>query len=795
MKRKIILLTLSIFISCSVFSQKSNTVRGIVTDAVTGAPLVGANVQMLNTVPLKAAATNANGEFIIENAPLGRHSFTVSFVGYNAQTQANVMIMSGKETELNFALEEKVNTLSDVVVKPTLNKEKPLNENALISARSFSVEETERYAGSLGDPARMAANFAGISQSNDARNDIIIRGNSPMDLLWRVNGIEVANPNHFGAQGTTGGPVSMLNKNLLKNSDFLTSAFPAEFGNALSGVFDINLRSGNREKYEFTGQVGFNGFEAAAEGPIPMGKTAKGSFIADFRYSTLELMSNIGFLKENSATGTAIPKYKDFTLVADLPTKIGKFRITQLWGSSFISMGRNFKMEENSNYNQVGSATDFGAMLNVTALSHKLFLSENTGLTTALSYQQSKNTLQLDTVDYKNKTYFNQYGKEQKEDKLSGSLTLKHKFSSKNNVSAGVIFDHYITNFNDSVYSKIYGKRLILNKEINRLSNLYKFFANWQHKFSDVLQMNVGVFNQYYDLTKENSVEPRFGMQWNFMPKNSLSLGYGMHTQTQPKTTYFEKSYNPASDAYEQNNLHMQFSKSRHLVIGHDFSDGQQFRIKTELYYQSISNVPVSKTIAAYSMLNFGSGFAVPKADSLVNKGAGRNYGVELTIEKFMTKGFYGLFTASVFNSLYKGYDNVWRNTAFNNNFVLNLLAGYEWKLGERNYLTLDGRSTYAGGMRYVPIDLQASIAAGEDRYNWNAAYEKRHKDYFRTDVRIGFKMNSKKRKLTQEWAVDLQNVTNYKNIFNESFNPQTGKTYTVYQQGFMPMMLYRIIF
>lgn len=139
---------------------------------------------------------------------------------------------------------------------------------ATVSARSFTVEETSRYAGSLNDPSRMAANYAGVSSTSDARNDIIIRGNSPLGVLWRLNGMEIPNPNHFGSLGTTGGPVSILNNNLLDKSDFLTGAFPAEYGNALAGVFDLQMRSGNNEKTEFLGQVGFNGFELGAEGPI-----------------------------------------------------------------------------------------------------------------------------------------------------------------------------------------------------------------------------------------------------------------------------------------------------------------------------------------------------------------------------------------------------------------------------------------------------------------------------------------------------------------------------------------------
>jgi hypothetical protein len=320
MKLYLILTTLIALISLSGVAQNNRqTVRGVVVDAFTGNPIIGATVMVLDNHPVIGCSTDKNGEFTLKNVSTGRCSFIASIIGYNPQTLSNLMIISGKETVLNIKLEEKVTHLGDVVVKASYSKERPLNDMALISARSFSVEETERFAGSLGDPARMVSNYAGVMAGNDSRNDIIIRGNSPMGLLWRIEGVEVPNPNHFGAQGTTGGPVSMLNSNLLSNSDFMTGAFPTGYGNALSGVFDINLRSGNKEKYEFTGQVGFNGFEAAAEGPIPLGKNApKGSFIIDYRYSTLELVSKLGF---NVGTGTAIPQYNDLSLIVDVPSK------------------------------------------------------------------------------------------------------------------------------------------------------------------------------------------------------------------------------------------------------------------------------------------------------------------------------------------------------------------------------------------------------------------------------------------------------------------------------------------
>lgn len=788
----IIILFFSIF-SASISSQNNGqTVRGTVVDAFTGSPIIGAAVVVEDSDPLIGCITDMNGEFEFQHIIPGRWSFTASIIGYKASTLSGLMVISGKESSLHFKLEEKITELHDVVVKANSSKIKPLNEMALISTRSFSVEETERFAGSLGDPARMVANFAGVIVNNDTRNDIIIRGNSPLGLLWRIEGVDVPNPNHFGSQGTTGGPVSMLNNNLLANSDFMTSAFTAEYGNALSGVFDLNLRSGNREKFEFTGQVGFNGFELAAEGPVKLGKlVTNGSFIVDYRYSTLQLMSQLGF---NAGVGSAVPEYNDLSVIVDLPTKkAGRFKFVGLFGNSFIQMGRSFDINEAITHNQVGYATDFGANLNVAILTHTLMLGENTRLKTSLSYQNSSSTTQNDTIDYVNKTFFSNYAGTLQEAKQTASFQLKHRFSAKNNLTTGFSVNNFITSFHDSAYVKSYNKRIIISEINNEASTLYKAYINWQHKFTDALTLNSGMHYQLYDLNTESALEPRLGLQWQATNDQTFSLGYGLHSQIQPRSVYFYKEYNNTDGTYSENNHHLKFTRSHHVGLGYNRQIGENFRIKSEAYFQNIFNVPVSRVSNEFSMLNSGSGYYIARLDSLQNSGKGRNYGLEFTFEKFLSDGYYALMTVSLFDSKYTGYDKVWRNTAFNSNFALNLLAGYEWKIGKSNYLTVDVRTVWSGGMRYIPIDLEASIAAQGQVENMQQAYANKYNDYFRCDLRIGYKQN--KGRISQEWGIDLQNITNHQNIYSEQYNNQTQSLSTIYQQGFSPMMLYRINF
>ena len=222
MKKLFLLISTFFLIQTVLFSETGQTVRGVITDAFSGQPLIGASIVVADSNPLQGTIADENGKFELNNVPLGRSTFIVSALGYHATSMSNIMVISGKETLLQIALEEKITSLKDVVVTANFSKNKPINDLALVSSRSFSVEETERFAGSLGDPARMVANYAGVVVGNDSRNDIIIRGNSPSGLLWRMEGVAISNPNHFGAHGTTGGPVTMLNSNLLANSDFMT---------------------------------------------------------------------------------------------------------------------------------------------------------------------------------------------------------------------------------------------------------------------------------------------------------------------------------------------------------------------------------------------------------------------------------------------------------------------------------------------------------------------------------------------------------------------------------------------
>jgi hypothetical protein len=263
----------------------------------------------------------------------------------------------------------------------------------------------------------------------------------------------------------------------------------------------------------------------------------------------------------------------------------------------------------------------------------------------------------------------------------------------------------------------------------------------------------------------------------------------------QPINVYFLQSKDFEGNTF-YNNKNLDFTKSHHFVLGYNLQPFTDWRIKTEVYYQSIFNVPVTSFSSSYSMLNTGSTFKTDLTDSLINNGTGSNYGVELTVEKFFSKGYYGLITASIYNSNYKGSDGVSRNTAFNGRYVYNILAGKEWKIGneKRNRFSVDVKFTNAGGRAYTPIDLTSSKAIGHQVLSTDA-YSGYYANYYRLDLKVGFTLNSGKRKIAQTLSLDLQNVTNHKNVFSQSFDNKMQDISTTYQLGFFPNLVYKIQF
>jgi len=763
----------------------TQVIRGTVKDKVSQEKLIGAAVLLLDSTMTNGSVCDLEGKFRLSKVPLGRRLIRISSVGYKEATIA-VVLTSGKEVVLDVELEQSVIQGKEVTITAERQKDRANNEMTTVSARSFTVEETSRYAGSLNDPSRMAANYAGVSGSNDARNDIIIRGNSPLGLLWRLNGMEIPNPNHFGSLGTTGGPISILNNNLLDKSDFMTSAFPAEYGNALAGVFDLQMRSGNNEKREYLAQLGFNGFEFGAEGPI--GKKG-GSYLLNYRYSTLGVFKALGI---DFGTGAAVPDYQDLSFNINLPgSRAGKFSIYGIGGISNVEVLDKERDTTVTDLYNAGERQDgyFNNNMGVIGIQHLYFYNSNTYSKLSLSISTTGEKYKVDSISSVDESPFPVYRNNSNQQKYSFNYSLNKKFSSKDYLKIGVILDRYQYAYRDSSYEFDHWQKWTDFEDGNFLLQAY---SQLQHKFSDQLSLNIGVHYQQFMLNNSYALEPRAGLRWEMKEGQALSAGVGLHSQLQPMYIYFQKTYLPGGN-YAETNRDLDLTRSRHYVLAFDKTLGKNMRLKAETYYQSLYDVPVEIRPSWYSILNEGADFGIGNVDSLVNEGTGTNYGLELTLEKFYSQGYYFLLTGSVFESKYKGSEGVERNTAFNGNFTSNVLAGKEWTVKRKNVIAFNVKATYAGGKRFLPINTIESERLGETRYDYSRAYEKRRKDYFRTDIKISYRWNRKK--ATHEFSLDIDNIFNTKNIWQEIYDPGTGTVKTEYQLGLFPIPLYRLTF
>ncbi|MFN8117450.1 MAG: carboxypeptidase regulatory-like domain-containing protein [Bacteroidia bacterium] len=820
MIRYILLFGFAILFSFNSFSQTTytQTVRGQVIDKVSSVGLPGVVVRLKNDSTKKhVATTDANGNFKIEGIPVGRRSFMVSLIGYNSQPLNDIIVSSGKETFLNIELEESLVQMDEVVVNADEQKDVVTDMQA-VNVKTFSIEETERYPGSRQDPARMASNFAGVQGTNDSRNDIVVRGNSPAGLLWRLEEIDIPNPNHFAVAGSAGGPTAIINNKYLANSEFYTGAFPANYGNALGGVFDLKMRNGNNQKHERTFQFGLLGTELSVEGPI--NKEKGSSYFVNYRYSTLKMLSGL-----NIKLGTsAVPQYQDGAFRFNFPTKkAGVFSLSGIGGMSTIKIILSTQTERPKElYGDLNRDQYFASNMGVVILNHSYSFNSRTLMKISLAYSgQGLNVdhyLVLRDKNFKpNDTLPQILGYDFLETKSTLAWYIKHKMNAKNSFKAGFFANAFHVNFYDQVkinsrYDTI--AQSILDKpyktRINSQADFYLLqpYIAFVHKFNEKWSTNVGVFAQYLTLSNSWVAEPRASLRYQFKSNQSLSLAYGMHSQMQPTYLYFATPDSLVRDGkvYSnpgkiQDNKNLGFSKSQHAVLGYDLQISKYFRTKVEAYYQYLWDIPVYAVPSSVSLLNRGASFnRFFPIYTMENKGTGYNYGLEFTLEKIFSKHYFFLYSASLFDSKYTASNGKTFDTDFNGQYMMNLLAGLEYEIGKskKNSINVSTKFTYGGGKRYSPVDIAASnavmdVVADNDKVN-----TLQFNPYNRLDLRIAYKINGKK--AAYEIALDLVNLMNTKNVLALSYAPDPANINADpliknYQLGFLPLFYVKVDF
>jgi hypothetical protein len=759
------------------------TIRGKITDTDSKTPVIGANVIVLDSDPLLGASTDAEGNFRIEKVPVGRVSLKVTCIGYEEKVIPNLLISSAKEFIVNIDVMESMVRMEELVITADgQNKNEVLNEMAVVSARQFSVEETKRYAGAFNDPARMVSAFAGNNTAAEGNNFIIVRGNSPKGVQWRLEGIEIPNPNHFSDEGSTGGPINALNSAMLSNSDFFSGAFPAEYGNAFSGVFDMRLRNGNNENREYSFSVGVLGTDVTLEGPFKKG--SKASYLVNYRYSTLSILDELGLVDFGG-----VPKYQDLSFKFQFPTRnVGTFSLFGLGGKSHIL--EDTPDEENEDL--ILEKGNWKADMGVVGLNHRYLFNNKTYLESNVSVSESGTGGVGEELDDNNE-FYTSYDGFFRNYTTKLTTSLHHKFDAKNKLQVGFIYDRKFYDY----YSDVYYKEeagLVREQDSDGNTGLYHGFASWKYRLTEDFTAITGVHFMGTEINDNIAVEPRIGLQWAFTPTQSLSMAFGVHSKMESLINYYAINTDDPGNAVMPNQ-ELDFSKARHYVLGYNNILTENLLLKVEAYYQDLYNIPVEDDPnSSFSLINSVEGYTTRK---LVNEGTGYNYGLELTLERYFADNYYFMFSSSLFESKYKALDQIERNSRFNVNYLGNVLVGKEFVLASGNnknrVLSVNAKLSLAGGRWYTPIDLEASSTAGYTKRYEELAFTERGDDIFTGNIAIAYRINN--RRTSQELKLDIQNFTDNAAQLDQYYNSLTDEIEYSTQLPMLPVLMYTIQF
>jgi hypothetical protein len=737
--------------------------------------------------PVLGASTDENGRYRIEEVPIGRYRLTVSYVGYETVMVAELSVEAGKEAVANVTLRERQQALGEVVVKAA-----GLAPLQTVSTHTITVEEQFRFPATFYDPARLTMSFPGVVGENDGTNIISVRGNSPGAVRWRLEGVDIVNPNHTANAGTfsdrpaqAAGGVNILSAQLLGASQFLSGAFPAEYGNALGGILDMRLRRGNDRQHEFTAQAGFLGLEAAAEGPLFAGKKRGGTFLANYRYSFTGLLTSLGV-----DFGDETTRFQDLSFNVSLPQgKAGQFSIFGVGGLSettFRSPGDSAAIREDKERFDI----DFESGMFAVGLTHVLPVGKKNAWRSvaAVSALEHRRTAFLAEDFSANMLWENDDFTERK---IAFSSVFSHKLDARHRLKAGVQATQEAADF-DSFFTSI--SPVQFGGAVSGW--LLQPYLEWQAKFSPELQLTGGLRWSYFTYRGDHSSpEPRLALVFSPKPRQRWSLAYSRLSQMQLPQVY-QASANGGST--------LGFTRADHFVAGFRYELAPSLVFNAEAYFQYLRDVPVSPNVNRnFSVLNltdfspaYLTSFTLVSPEALAPLGTGRNYGIDLSLQMFVVARTYFLLSGSLYRSEYTAESATWHPTRFDGRHAFNLTVGREFSKQKEHKEVVKGvnaRIAWLGGFRASPVDTAGSPLLGYTVYVEEDAFSEKQPDYFRLDLRLYVKWS--KPGSTSLLSLDVQNTTNRRNVGFDFYDSVQQKVVTKRQLGLIPVLSYRVEF
>jgi len=691
---------------------------------------------------------------------------------------------------LTVELDETTSMIGEVVVEGERLEDQSNNEYAIMSSRPFSPDETQRYAGSINDPGRMALSMPGVQfATQDNENTIVVKGNSPIGVQWRLEGIDIPNPNHFAQTNGSGGGISALSIFVLGNSDFITAAYPAEYGNSLGGIMDMRFRKGNNQNREYRFQAGLLGLDVAAEGPIGKGENAA-SYLVNYRYSTLGILSQMGVRVVSDDVDNV---FQDLSFNFNIP--LSKRTTVSLFGLGGLSEEKKIAKKDTANWSEGrhSQTYDFDTQLGLAGITLTHLIDEKSSLKFVGLYGGNEIQSITDTVTKEGDQAFRWENSQFKIDRLAANLAYQRKLKPGTSLKTGITF----TSLNYSVFLSEY--RCTLDEMLQLYSGsgttgLLQPYLQYSTLLGGKVRLNAGLHSMYFGLTNSFVVEPRVSAEIYAGANTTVGVSYGLHSQILPFPTYHTTTSDVNGNLLGQPNRNLGFMRAHHA----GFSVNQVFqgniRLRIEPYLQYLFDVPAATTPeSTYSLINENSSF---EQEAMENIGEGLNYGAEVTFEKFFSNNIFFLLAGAIYDSRYRmnnGGASTWYNTRWNSNFNSSITAGKEWLLQRNRILEVGSRILYSGGARFTPIDSQRSEVECRAVYDDELAFTDRNINFFRMDLRLSFRKNNPGH--TWKLSLDLQNLTNYQNPTRPGYDRWSNEVTFGFNTSIIPVISYTIDF
>ncbi len=767
--KQITLIILLGFGSLCYAQDQGQTIRGEVVDKVTLQPIFNALINLEGTDLF--VTTDSLGVFRITEVPVGRYMIKATHTSYSTLIEP-LLLGAGKEQVLRIELEQRILLLDSVVVR---------NRSWMISSTegngiSLSMDEINRIPANYFDPVRMLTSFPGTAAANDQANHLIVRGRSPNTILWRLEGLNMVNPNHQTNAGTlsdvpvqTGGGVNILSGQMLGKTQFTADPVDPDLGNGWS-VINMEFRDGNAEKWETTLQASLIGIDIAEEGPI-----GGGSFIANYRYSFVGILTGLGL----DFGGESI-SFQDLSFSYSLPREKSRIKI---FGMGGLSSNTFEAVEDESEWEVDKDSQDIQYQGKTGALgfSYRTNTGRNSSLELSTLYSATNQARDYTENDIPLAIY-NGYGREEftfQRELISNRIEFKRQWK-KGWWRLGSLNDFHYAQIRSRYYAESSGTFIGENR-VSLLGINWQPYLQVRWMVSPRLTVIPGLRYSYFTHSKSSSFEPRLDVSYDFNSRNYITILLARNSMTQPARYYLTNS----------RNRYLGFSYSDNLTVVYGYQARQNFQLKLTAYLQCQDEIPEFAPL----FVSAANQFEELPLFNLANEGKARNYGLEAVVERKIENGFYLLGGSSIYKSEFRA-QSAWWDSRFDGNFTLNITMGKERmqpRQNKKRYFRYSGRILLIGGFNQRAIDSSLSSQSRTTVYDYGQPFVIGLENYIRLDLSVSWR--TEKPGSSRVFGIDIQNVLNREHSFGNYFDVRQDRVISKNQLGLIPVMYYRIEF